>query len=326
MDLLRRSFRDIAAGSTVGVVLSKPCYIRHLSYSDQIDVDSKRQEFFDEAKREGWQTEEERLVILRKQGLWDDAKEAALSAAKQQVADLEEGKRKNQNLYPSMVASLVKQIAEAQAALDIKLVEKHRLLDRTCEVYADRCVNDHYIVSNLFADAALSKPFFGEGDFDYLRDEHVSQIVRDYNRSQDGCSDHNLKKLAMQPFFQRYFGLVGDNLPQFFGKPICALTFYQVDLLRYGAHFRNIYSSHDVATFPKKVLEDPDLLTEYASAAAKGKENLEKQGAGAEDTVVMGLKKEDAKAMGVAQQPNVMADIMKHGGNVTEWLSKKRAK
>ena len=324
MDLLRKAFRDIAAGRTAGVVLSKPCFIRHLSYADQIDMDAKRQEFFDEAKREGWQTEEERLVVLRKQGLWDDAKETELSRAKQQVLDLEEGKRKNQNLYPSMVASLVKQIAEAQKDYEAKEMERRRLLDRTCELYADRCVNDHYIVSNLFADAALSQPFFGEGDFDYLRDENVAQIARDYNSSQEGCSDYNLRKLAMQPFFQRYFGLIGENLHQFFGKPICALTFYQVDLLRYGAHFRHIYSSHDVAAFPKKVLEDPDLLTEYASAATKGKENLEKQGANTDDTVVMGLKKEDAKAMGVTQQPNVMSEIMKHGGNVTEWLSKKR--
>lgn len=324
MDLLRKAFRDISAGNTAGVILGKPCYIRHLSYSDQIDIDAKRQEFFDEAKREGWQTEEERMAILRKQDLWNDAKDAAINQARQTVLDLEEGKRKNQNLYPSMVASLVKQIADAQKELDAKLLEKHQLLDRTCEIYADRCVNDHYIVSNLFADAALSIPFFGPGDFEYLRDDHVSQIVRDYNRAQEGCSDYNLKKLAMQPFFQRYFGLVGENLYQFFGKPICHLTFYQVDLLRYGTHFRHIYSNNDVSAFPKKVLDDPDLLTEYAAAASKSKENLDKQGAGADDTVVLGLNKEDAKAMGVPAQPNFMADIMKSGGNVTEWLSKKR--
>ncbi len=324
MDLLRRAFRDISAGHTAGVVLSRPCYIKHLAYSDQIDIDAKRQEFFEEAKREGWLDEEAKLKILTAQGLWSGHKEDELSRAKQLVVDLEESKRKNGNLYPSMVASLVKQIADAEKEHQVKAAEKRQLLGQTCEFYADRSVNDHYIVANLFGDPALTTPFFVGSEFDYMRDDMIGQIVQDYNRSLEGCSEYNLRKLAMQPFFQRYFGLTGDDFVQFFGKPICQLTFYQVDLLRYGAHFRHIYSSNDVASFPKKVLEDPDLLTEYASAAGKTKENLEKQGANSEDAVVLGLSKEDAKATGIQQQPGVMNDIMKHGGNVTEWLSKRR--
>lgn len=325
MDLLRRTFRDISVGSTAGTILARPCYVRHLSYADQIDMDTKRDEFYQEAKRNSWLTEEERLAVLRQQGLWNDEKENEIARAKQLIIDLEEGKRKNANLYPSMVAGLTKQIKEAEKDYETKMLARGRLLGHTCEFFADRALNDHYIVANLFADAALKAPFFKDDEFEYLQDENVRQIVRDYNRSLEGCTDHGLKKLAMQPFFQRYFGLVGDNLPQFFGRPICALTFYQVDLLRYGAHFRNIYSNQDVASFPKHVLEDPDLLTDYAQAATKTKESLEKQGANEADTVVMGLKKEDAKAMGMQNQPNVMGDIMKHGGNVTEWLAKRRA-
>lgn len=324
MDLLRRAFRDISAGHTAGTVLSRPCHIRHLSHADQIDIDTKRQEFLDEAKREGWLTEDEKLAILKKQDLWSDAKETEVAQLRQTVIDLTESKRKNATLYPSMIASLVKQIAEAEHSLEVKLFERRQLLGQTCEFYADRSINDHYIMANLFADPALKEPFFRNGEFDYLRDEAISDIVRDYNRSMEGCTEHNIKKLAMQPFFQRYFGLVGDNLTQFFDRAVCNLTFYQVDLLRYGAHFRHIYSSHDVASFPKNVLEDPDLLTDYTSAAAKTKESLEKQGAFDEGAVVLGMKKEDAKATGVQNQPNFMNEVMKSGGNVIDYLSKRR--
>ncbi len=323
-DLLRRAYRDISAGHTVGVVLSRPCYIRHLSHADQIDIDTKRQEFLDEAKREQWLTEDEKLAIIKKQGLWTEAQEQEVAQLRQSIVDLNEGKRKNANLYPSMVAGLVKQITEAEQKYEIKMLERRQLLGHTAEFYADRSINDHYIMANLFADPGLTRSFFIDGEFDYLSDDKVREIVGDYNRSLEGCTDHNLKKLAMQPFFQRYFGLVGDNLTQFFDCAVCNLTFYQVDLLRYGAHFRHIYSNHDVASFPKNVLEDPDLLTEYTSAAAKTKESLEKQGAFQEGAVVLGLKKEDAKAAGVQNQPNFMTEVMKSGGNVMDYLAKRR--
>lgn len=323
MDLLRQAFRDIAAGHTQGIISGRRAFIRHLSYADQIGFDQKREEFFEEARAADLPTDEQKLVILRKQKLWDDQKEADLAAAKQLIIDLNEGKRKNAHM-PSMVQGYLKRIDEAEKDYGTKMLEKRRLLALTCEVFADRCVNDFYIVSNLFKDAAMTEPLFSDEEFDWLRDEAVSAIVQDYNRVTDICSEQNVKRLGMQMFFQRYFQLTGDNLTQFFGQPICALTFHQIDLLRWGSHFRHIYSSHDVAGWDKKILADPDLLTEYAESVTKGKEKMQEQGAYQEGTVVMGAKKEDAKALGLNAPPNMMADIMKHGGNITDYLSKKR--
>ncbi len=323
MDLLRQAFRDIAAGHTRGLILGKHAYIRHLSYADQIGFDQKREEFFEEARAADLPTDELKLVTLRKQRLWDDQKENELAAAKQLIIDLHEGKRKNAHM-PSMVAGYMKRIEEAEKDYETKMLTKRRLLELTCEVFAERCVNDYYIMSNLFKDPALADPLFPEEEFDHITNDEVSLIVQDYNGATAGCSEQNVKKLAMQPFFQKYFQLAGDNLTQFFGKPICALTFHQIDLLRWGAHFRNIYGSHDVAGWDKKVLADPDLLTEYANSVTEGKQKMQDQGAYNEGTVVLGAKKEDAKALGLTQQPNMVAEVMKHGGSVTDWLAKRR--
>ncbi len=324
MDLLRRAFRDIAAGHTRGTISGRTAFIRHLSYADQIGFDQKREEFYEEARAAELPTDEQKLLTLRKQKLWDDQKESELAAAKQLIIDLHEGKKKNAHM-PSMVTGYLKRIEEADKDYEAKLLAKRRLLELTCEVFADRCVNDYYIISNLFKDATMNEPLYSEEEFDWFRDEMVSTIIQDYNRETAGCAEQNIKKLAMQPFFQKQFQLTGDNLTQFFGKPICALTFHQTDLLRWGSHFRHIYSSHDVAGWDKKVLEDPDLMTEYADSVTKGKEKMQEQGAYNDGTVVLGAKKEDAKALGLTQQPNTVAEIMKHGGSVTDWLAKKRS-
>ncbi len=135
-------------------------------------------------------------------------------------------------------------------------------------------------------------------------------------------SIQGIKKLAMQPFFQEYLALVGDRLADFFGKPIAQLTFFQVKLLSFGRFYLNIYQNHDTSKFSKDVMDDPDLFADYAMAAAKGKEELQKQGAGSPDTVVLGVNKEDSKAMGVKTQNSFIADMARKGGNVLDILSK----
>lgn len=323
MDTLRRAFRDIAAGHTHSAILGRPAFIRHLSYSDQVDFDATRDQFFNTAKSDGLDTDETRLAYLKKTGEWSDAKERELETARVYVLELEEGKRKHANM-PSMVKSLLKQIEDAKKEYETKVMERRRLLGLTCEVYADRELSDHSIVTSLYKDPTLTAPLFDATEFDYFSDQTVNQIVADYNTAVEGCSEKNVKRLAMQPFFQRYFQLAGDDLAAFFGRPICALTFFQCDLLRWGSHFKHIYGTHDVSVFPKNVLEDPDLLTDYATAAAKGKETMAQQGAFEEGAIVMGMKKEDAKAIGI-QQVNPMDAITKQfGGNVMEWAASRQ--
>ena len=134
-----------------------------------------------------------------------------------------------------------------------KLTEKARLLGLTCESYAERQLNDYYIFMNLFSNKELSEPLFPHEEFDYFDDAKVTQIVADYNAALEPCSDYYIKKLAMEPFFQNYLNITGENLYFFFAKPISSLTFFQVRLLNHGQHFRSIYQNNDISKFPKNV-------------------------------------------------------------------------
>lgn len=321
MDHLRKAFRDIAVGHTYGVFLSRPGYVKHLSYADQISFDSTREEFIQQAKREGILTNDERLAQMKAQGEWSDQKEKEIRDCKMMIDGILEGKKLNMKM-PSLVKRYSEQLKEQEKIFNQKLNEKHITMGLTCETYADREVNDQFIFSNLFRDKDLRDQLFDDRDSQYMTDPAMNQLIQDYNAAMDGCSTQSIKKLAMQGFFQEYFSLTGENVSQFFGRPICQMTFAQVKLLSYGRHFSNIYQNNDISKFPKEILEDPDLLTDHVIAVSKGKEEMQRQGAYDEGSVVVGAKKEDAKALGVKSGGNLIADIMKNGGNVMDYMTK----
>jgi hypothetical protein len=322
MDALRRAFNDVTLGYSRETLMGRTVYIKHLGYGDQVENDTKRDEYFNEARTQGLSTAEQKIVALIERGDWSEAKEKEIKACKTQIENLIEGKKKNMKM-PSLVKNYTEQIKKEEVLYTQRLTAKINALGLTCESYADRLLNDWYIYTNLFADKALTIPFFTQEEFDYITEPDMDVVAKTYNVAMEICGEPNLKKLTIQPFFQNYFGLTGDNLSQFFGKPIAQLTFFQIRVLSLGAHFRHIFSSHDTSKFPEDVRNDPDLLTDYAAAANKGKEEMEKQGAYDEDSIVVGGKKEDTDVLGVKTNPGLASQIAKDGGNVVEWMRKR---
>jgi hypothetical protein len=322
MDSLRRGFADITAGYSRGTILGRQGFAKHLSYTDQIEYDSKRDEYYREAKSNGIPNVEEKLKNLRASGEWTDAKEREIEDQRRFVEGLREGIKKHTKM-PSMVQKLNVQLKDEEKKLEKSLAAKFELLGLTCESYADRQINDYYIYTNLFSDAGLTVPLFAMDEFDYFTDPQLGVLIQDYNVTLEPCSVDSIKRLAMQPFFQEYFCLAGEHLEAFFGGAIARLTFSQVKLLAYGQQFRHIYQTHETKDWPPNVLQDPDLMLDYAVSTSRGKEEMARQGVNEQGAVVVGMKKEDSKALGVKTQNNLGAEIAKHGGNLVEWASKR---
>lgn len=322
MENLRKAFYDIAAGYSRGVIFSREAFIKHLSYEDQINYDELRESFYKQAKDSGIETNEEKLKILRQQGIWTEEMDKEINASKLMIDSLYEGKKSNMKM-PSLVKKYVENIREEEKKYNEKIQKKNQLMGLTCESYAEREVNDYYIFTNIFKNKELTERFFDIEEFDYFDDQKFSDICASYNKILEACSMESIKKIAMQPFFQEYFSLAGDNLKDFFDKPIYKLSFYQVKLLNYGSHFRNIYQNHDISRFPKEVQSDPDLLIDYAIAASKGKEEMQKQGAYDGEAITVGMSKEDSKVLGVKTNNNLAAEIAKSGGNVIDWAMRR---
>lgn len=315
IEVPRQTFFDITRGKSSGIVGGRPAYVKHLSYADQLGFDLKREEYFAEARADGAPTNEERLKEMRAAGEWDDKRETEIEAHRRTIEGLAEGRRTVK--HPSQVESLIRQTKEEQEKLVAALNAKYALMGITCEAYADKQINDYYICTNIYGDETLTQPLLPPHQFNHLCDDEVSRLVADYNAIIDRCTDLAIKRLAIQPFFQRYFALVGDHLSQFFGKPICEMTFYQIELLRYGVHFRNVLSSTDLSQAPKGMLDDPDALTDYANTVKRGRQDLEQQGAFEEGAIVMGGKKSDDKALGVKPGGiNLREEMAKNGGQL----------
>ena len=322
MDLLRKGFRDIARGYSSGYILCKEAFIRHMSHHEQIEQDDKREEFFNHARKQGLQTNDEKLKELIKNGFWSEEKEKQLNNSKEVLLGLYEGKRNNVKM-PSAVKDYMKLIEAEEKVYNEKMHEKRAMLGLTCEVYAERNLNDFYIISNIFKDKELKTPFFQVEDIDFMADSDIAGIITEFNSILECCSDVNIRKMTMQPFFQNYFFLVGDNLIDFFGKPICDLTFFQVSLIRQAQRIKSIYTNFDVSKWPKDVLENPDLFIDYADAVQNSKKEAEEQGAFDGESVTVGMKTEDSQVLGIKTANDIAKKAQNSNMSFLDFLTKK---
>ncbi len=322
MDILKRAFHNISSGYSRGFVFKRDAFIKHMSYADQIDFDRMYDEYFAEAREASTPTADEKLKELYKSGEWSDAKEREIQNIQQVIDGMNEGKKHHLTM-PSLVPIYLTNLKAEEKKLDDLFTEKRRKLGLTCESYAERQLNDQQIVGSLFRDKSLEIPLFTDDEFGYFDDRQVGQIISDYNKVLEPCTEQNVKKLAMQIFFQNYFVLAGENIAQFFGKPICHLTFYQINLLTYAQRFQNVYQNPDIANFPKTVMDDPDMLLEYAVAAQKGREKAQEQGAYDEGAIVIGGKKEDNKVLGLRANNDLARQVAESGGNLGDYLMKR---
>lgn len=313
-DILRRAFNDICRGYTEALVSDEKIYIKHLCHSDQLDLDLVEKNFFNLAKTSGLPAEDERIAQLKNEGRWTDENERELGQIKLSVQSLIDG-RKNATL-PSILKRVDSQIEEEHKLYNKKYKERAELVGLTCELYSHRRVNEHYIFQNLYRDRDFKEHFFSQEGFDDLSEVEMARIIEVYNSVMEPCSDLNIKKLAIQDFFQSYYYISGDNFMNFYGKAICQLSLFQVKLANFAKYFRSIFENHDMKNVPKNILEDPDKLVDWVMATDRVKQQIEKQ-KDSDMGGVVGMTKEDRKAAGMQtpQGPDaLMQALTKKGG------------
>ncbi len=323
MDSFKKTFRDITRGFSSGNIFSKDIYIKHLSWLDQTDQETKYDEFYTYALNHEILTVEQKLKILKENNLWGEKDEREISEIRMMIDGLIDSKKKNLKL-PSLVKKQLEQIAEEEKKLQQKLLKKHQLLGLTCESYADIELNDFYLLNNLFRDPALENKAFSVEEIDGMDNEEVSTLISECNKLLSLCSDTNIKKLAMQPFFQAYFSVCGEDFTTFFKKPVYELTFFQVSLLRFASQFKYIYANHDVSTWDKNILNDPDLFLEYAAAVEKGKNEVKEKGMADDEVINIGVNPEDSKALGIKAKNTLAEEVAKSGGNLMDFFMKRK--
>lgn len=266
-------------------------YIKHLSHFDHLEFDEINELFVEKCKSDGLPSESERLSQLIKKGQWTQSKENEIAQLRDFISRLEDG-RKGISV-PSVLKNHNETIAAEKAKLNKLLSERSELVGLTVEIHSLNLLNDHYILSNLFLDKDLRDPLFTADSFDYLSESEVSSVIEAYSLAIDPCSDKNIKKLSVQPFFQQYFFICNGDISSFFGKPVSSLTHYQVTLANHASYFKDIVSNNDLSNLSHEKRLDPDAIEAYVNLKRNADRAIE------EGRAPTGMTPEDIKSLGL---------------------------
>ncbi len=312
---LRQLFIDICRGYTKQVWGKTPIYIRHFSHFEQLDIELERETYFQLARNKKIPTLEEKVEWLIKEDLWSKKNDKKIRDLTGFVEGLT--KSKSKALTKAMGDDYQKQINETQFEIDKLTDEKRRLVGLTAESYADEKMQSSYILYGFYKDPELKERFFTEKKYKSLDDEEIEELLIIYINYIIDYSHDKLKKLSIAQFFTSYFYL-SDDLTKFFNKPICDLTYNQVNLISYGSYYRSIISSLGEG-IPEDVKGDPEKLEEYVNRK-KNVKNVKQNGNGF--TAVIGAtEKDDGKFLGGAKN-----DTFSKGEIDTAWDGVKSGK
>lgn len=290
-------------------------FIKHLSHHEQVDLDVLYKSFLEEAIKDGLPTEKYMLQDLKKEEVWTDADEKEIENTKQVIERLVAGKRV---IYlQSKLEEQNKFIEEEQNKYYQKKIQKDKLIGLTAETFAEKKVNEHYIIDSFFLDAKCESRYLTDIMFDDLSQTSMQDLIRAYNAEMETVSDKNIKHLAIQEFFQVYWSLGSENLYNFFGKPIAELTYFQVKLGSYGRMFKNILEKSE--GIPDEVKADPDKLLDYVRIGENAKQVIQKAEKNSPDndvvaTTVFGANEKEMRSMseGDASTTTLSAELKKN--------------
>lgn len=310
---LKKAFRDIKRGFSEIKISENLFYLKHLCVDDQVDIDSIYDKYFNQAKIRGVPTNQETVERLISEGEWTEKQERKVKEYEDFLNDLINQKK---SLYlRSEIERLNRDIEDARKRLfDIKNT-RASLFNRTAESYAEERVNDFYILKCLYKDKDLRQNAYDDQEFDDIDSSTLYEIIKEYNEVYKNISDSNIQKIVLQDFYSLYMPFA-ENSQEFFGKPVCSLSYNQLKLLVYSRFFKNVFSQNE--KMPADIREDPDKIMDYVNAnenAKKAKESSSDKDFEAKSLV--GATKEDLKYINVlkpGQKTLSLADEAKKNG------------
>jgi hypothetical protein len=324
---LKKAFRDIKNGFSEIRVSENLFYLKHMSFEDQVDIDSIYDKYFEQAKLKGVPTHQETLDRLIEEKEWSKKQENEITQHEDFIANLMKQKK---SLYlKSEIKRLNKEIEDAQIKLNDLKNTRASFFSRTAESYAEERVNDFYILKCLYKDKKIQVPAYTDEEFDDIDSESLHSIIKQYNNVYRLINDENIQKIVLQDFFNLFMPFA-ENPIDFFGRPICELTYNQLKLLVYARFFRNTFQQNE--NIPEDIKKDPDKIIDYVSANENAKKLKEKQsdkeniaesivGATKEDLEYLNLKKPGQKTLSLSEEAKKkggslsMEDMMKLFGS-----------
>lgn len=297
---LRRTYADVCRGYSTDTWRGQPIYVKHLAHYDQVEIDLYYEEAFAAARARGIKTREERMKWLQDRALWVRKDESDLAMQREYVKNLE--KTRSRQYLQAQINDLTRQLNEASDKLYTDTGRRERLIGLTAERRAEERIQSHYIYLSCYRDRALTTPFFSAAEVNQLDEDESDAIIALYVKVIGRLTDDIIKKIALAPHFTSHFYLCAEQPYHFFAKPMAELSRYQIDLLHYGIHYRNLLMENKV---PRDLMDDPDKLEEFVNRS-KSLQNAVAKAGGEGRVGLVGATQADFDTMGLENSTKMM--------------------
>lgn len=316
INFVKKLYKDIINEYSIYKLEDKSFYLKHTTEVDLANVYEKYIEFFDKSKAMGILEEKDKLELLHEKNIWPKEKENRRIKIRDEINLNIDTKKK------LIIASQQKEIDNKIKALEeeLFLIEKDRIefLGITAEEYSTRKSNEYLIYLTFCKNENLDKYFDSEDDFFNLEIEDLIKYASLYQNFNSLFSVKNLKKTAVSNFFMNMFFLSEDNPYTFFGKPLCKLTYNQINLFTLARGYK--YNLEKTGDTPPSSINSLDELVEwYESRSLITKEKEKDSGREFSGKTYIGATKEELK--GMLDSKDEVVDLVKEankkGGNLS---------
>ena len=220
-------YADIVQGKTWCDEYS--CYVKHFTDIDYAKLIRRKSRYTEYLIKEGLQTEAQKLVTLKEQGVWGDKEEDDILSLKYIISDntkIVEKMPVPQQRAP--IEAIIKSKREELAKLEYR---RSQLIEPTVEYYSLRYYGTIFPQAAMFKDEALTIPLYSESQYDDMEDDDVAKINSAYIKTLEPFSDRNFRILACLPIVINQVSLCKKNVFAYYGKPLVDFTLYQHDVL-----------------------------------------------------------------------------------------------
>jgi len=297
---LKSLYWEIVKGSSSFLCNNNQYYIKHMSPKDAGEIEVRENHYYEKARSQGIPTNEEKIKELIKEKIYDEKDDQKIINNRLTLANLNKTRRK---LYLTRdLDNIDKQIKEINEETSLLETKKNDLLENTCETYTGKRMNEFYIYYSVYSDENCQNHAFTLEEFEELDQNELFRLVSSYSKSAHKFNNHNVKRIGVSGFFLNYFYLCDDNSYFFYGKPICNLTFYQVELFGYARYFKDLMGKSTVK-HPDEYNDNVDKIIDwYESSSNLEKLHEDKNMTNGKETAVqavsvMGATKEDLKKL-----------------------------
>ena len=287
-------------------------YIKHVSLQDQRYLHKYYEKYKTIALNKGLDSAEDRLKIVMEDGMWSSKEDSSIASLKFEIKNL----RKTQTKLPlpSQREGMGKAISDKETELAGLLAKRSEIIGKTAEDYATARSGDEILRFLIFKDAELKENFYTEEEFDNLEAWEILTLNRLQTESGQKMEDEKIQKAVLRPFFSMYLSLFQD-VATFYGKPITALTVYQLRVALFAKMFFNIFQHTE--DIPDNIRQDPEKLMAFSESQHNKDSRKTGIRGDADASMVFGATKEDMKTLDAPRGNKALAEeAEKHGGQL----------